>query len=98
MRSHLWLRAAWLGQCNEHTLLWLRLEEGLGLAFRLPGDAFGDDQTIGALVAQVADDLRSTFWRSPRPRACPGATPHRGRRTLDQEVLRLLAGLNRHRV
>jgi hypothetical protein len=118
VRARLWLRAAWLGQHNEDAFLWLHLRDGRVLAFRLPGDAFGDDQTIGALVAQVSDDLRGTLLEVPLaqgvavplyaapaapipvlPWGDPTQTAARAfAEGLDQQVLTLLAGLNRHRV
>ena len=117
VRSRLWLRGDWFGQRNEQSLLWLHLDDGRVLAFRLPADAFEDDTAIGKLVQQVAEDRHGTLlevrlgndfaiplyaapaaplpglpWGDPRHRAARGFAAG-----LDQDVLSLLAGLNRHR-
>ena len=61
MRSRLWLRGDWLGQRNEESLLWVHLNDARVLAFRLPTEAFEDDEAVGELVEQVADDHRGTL-------------------------------------
>ncbi len=118
VRSRLWLRGAWLGQRNEDALLWLHLDDGRVLAFRLPGDAFGEDAAIAPLVEQVAPDHRGTLleihlaqgvavplYAAPAapvpvlPWGDPTQTAARAfAEGLDQQVLTLLASLNRHRV
>ena len=120
VRARLWLRGDWLGLRNVLTYLWLHLDDGRALAFRLPADSFEDDQAIGELVEQVAEDRRGTLLQihlgdgddvavplyamspTPLPTLPWGDPRHRAARDfaegLDQAVLGLLAGLNRHRL
>ncbi|WP_295396797.1 HIRAN domain-containing protein [uncultured Thiodictyon sp.] len=117
MRARLWLRGDWLGQRNEQSFLWLHLNDGRVLAFRLPTAALADDEPIGALVEQFAQDQRGTLLEArfgdgvaiplyaapaaPLPALPWGDPRHHAARDfaagLDQEVLSLLASLNRHR-
>jgi hypothetical protein len=117
VRSRLWLRGDWLGQRNELAFLWLHLGDGRMLAFRLAADAFGDDEAVGELVEQIAEDRRGTLLEvrlgndfaiplyaapaAPLPGLPWGDPRHRAARDfaagLDQDVLSLLASLNRHR-
>ena len=117
MRARLWLRGDWLGQRNEQSLLWLHLNDGRVLAFRLPTADFENDEPIGELAEQFAQDQRGTLLEArfgdgvaiplyaappaPLPALPWGDPRHQAARDfaqrLDQEVLSLLASLNRHR-
>ena len=117
VQSRLWLRGDWLGLRNEHSHLWLHLDDGRVLAFRLPTVDLEDDGVVDELVAQIAGDHRGTLLEvrvgdgsaiplyamspTPLPTLPWGDPRHRAARDfaerLDQTVLSLLAGLNRHR-
>lgn len=69
--ARLWLRGDWLGLRNALTYLWLHPDDGRALAFRLPAVAFENDQAIGELVEQVAEDLTNARGRGrARSRRC----------------------------
>ena len=117
VRSRLWLQGDWFGLRNELTYLWLHLDDGRVLAFRMPTVDPEDDGVVDELVAQVAGDHRGTLLEvrvgdgsaiplyaispTPLPTLPWGDPRHRAARDfaegLDQSVLGLLAGLNRHR-
>ncbi len=60
VRSRLWLRGESLPSRDAWAFLWLHLDDGRVLVFRLPADAFGDDGAICELLEQVAEDHRGT--------------------------------------
>lgn len=117
VRSRLWLRGEWLPSRDAAAFLWLQLNDGRVLAFRLPADTFEHDGAIRELLEQVAEDHRGTLLEAslgdeiaiplyaipatPLPMLPWGDPRHGAARdfsaALDQEVLTLLASLNRHR-
>ncbi len=118
VRARLWLSPAELGENDRDARLWLHLDDGRVLAFRLPADRLGDDRAAAQLAAAVADDARGMLLEirdpafgyaiplyaappAPMPNLPWGHPRHEDARRfaegLDQEVLRLLAGMEGHR-
>jgi hypothetical protein len=56
IRARLWLRGSWIGLNDTLTALWLHLDDGRVLAFRLPVTVFEDDRILGRLLREVAAD------------------------------------------
>lgn len=56
IRAHLWLRGEWLGLSDALSVLWLHLDDGRVLAFRLPVTVFEDDRILDRLLREVAAD------------------------------------------
>lgn len=58
MRARLWLKAAEVGETDAAPRVWLHLNDGRVLAFRLPDVALGDDRVLAPLAEAVRDDAR----------------------------------------
>lgn len=64
IRARLWLRGDWIPGCDwgrrdpAVARLWLHLDDGRLLAFRLPAARFEDDRILERLAAAVAEDPR----------------------------------------
>ena len=56
IRARLWLRGTWLGLSDALSVLWLQLDDGRVLAFRLPVTVFEDDRILDRLLCEIAAD------------------------------------------
>lgn len=58
LRARLWLTADEVGEHDADPRLWLHLNDGRVLAFRLAETVFGDDRVLAPLTTAIAEDLR----------------------------------------
>lgn len=74
VRGRLWLTAHEVGEHDDEARLWLHLQDGRVLGFRLPAANFGNDKLIPTLVEAVRDDMRGMLLEIRNP-ACGYAIP-----------------------